>query len=119
MRHASWRKSGSCSRWNQPVPKHPNGVKEKAIRRRQAGGAHRTALPGSTTRIDGIGTESALTLLTEAGLDLTAFPSEKHFVSWLRLAPRTAFSGGKPLRHKKTDGTGCASLRFCAWRPSP
>ena len=70
------------------------------------------------TRIDGIGTESALTLLTEAGLDLTAFPSEKHFVSWLRLAPRTAFSGGKPLRHKKTDGTGstrvAAVLRMAA-----
>ena len=108
-------------RRDQPVPKHPNAIKEKAIRRR---GGHnlRTELwrlaGVDLTRIDGIGAESALTLLTEVGLDLTAFPSEKHFISWLRLAPRTAVSGGKPLPYKKRDATGstrvAAVLRMAA-----
>ena len=96
-------------RRDQSVPKHPNAIKEKAIHRR---GGHklRTELwriaGVDLTRIDGIGTEAALTLLTEVGLDLTAFPSEKHFVSWLRLAPKTAVSAGKPLHYKKSVGTG-------------
>ena len=108
-------------RRDQPVPKHPNAIKEKAIRRRgkQEVRTELWRFAGvDLTRIDGIGPN--LPWLTEAGLDLTAFPSEKHFVSWLRLAPRTAFSGGKPLRHKKTDGTGSTRVAaVCAWRPSP
>ena len=40
--------------------------------------------------------------MTEVGLDLAAFPSEKHFVSWLRLAPRTAIAGGRPLQRSKS-----------------
>lgn len=51
------------------------------------------------------------TILTEVGLDLAAFPSEKHFVSWLRLAPRTAISGGKPLpRKKRANGKGATRI---------
>ena len=37
-------------------------------------------------------------------------PSEKRFASWLQLVPRTAVSGGKPLRHKKTAGTGSTGV---------
>ena len=80
---------------------HPNPAKEKAIKGR-GDQPTRTALwrfAGiDLTRIDGIGTGAATIILTEVGLDLSSFPSEHHFVSWLRLCPRRPISGGKPLK---------------------
>ena len=61
------------------------------------------------TRIDGISTGAAQVVVGEVGLDLEAFPTEKHFVSWLRLSPKTAFSAGKPLP-KKNKGTGATRV---------
>ena len=49
--------------------------------------------------------------MTEIGADLSAFPSEKHFVSWLGLAPRHAVSGGKTLAGKKR-GPGMGATRI-------
>jgi len=53
------------------------------------------------TTIDGIGVETAEILLSEYGPDLHEFETEKQFVKHLRLAPRQAVSGGKPLRKGK------------------
>ena len=36
---------------------------------------------------------------------LSQFPTEKHFVSHVTLAPRTARSGGKPVKKKKKPGS--------------
>ena len=102
------------------LPPHPNPAKEKAIRRRGEQPL-RTALwrfaGVDLTRIDGISAGTAQVILSEVGLDLQAFPSEKHFVSWLRLSPKTGFSAGKPLP-KKNKGTGATrvagSLRMAA-----
>jgi len=102
------------------VPRHPNPTKEKTIR-------HRGEQPLRTslwrfagvdlTRIDGIRAVAAQTVLTEVGPDVTAFPSEHHFVSWLRLCPRVPISGGKPLK-KRRNGMGAnriaAALRMAA-----
>lgn len=41
--------------------------------------------------------ESALTLISEIGLDMTKFSSAKKFTAWLGLAPNTKISGGKVL----------------------
>ena len=49
------------------------------------------------TAIEGIGPTVALTFLTEVGADLSAFPSEKHFCSWLGLCPDNRISGGRIL----------------------
>lgn len=95
-------------RRQEPVPDHPNPVKQKALvkRNEQEARIELWRMSGlDLTRIDGIGVKAAKVVFTEVGLDITGFPSEKHFVSWLRLAPKTRFSGGKPLR-KRTRGTG-------------
>jgi transposase len=40
------------------------------------------------TLIDGIEVNTALVILAEIGVDVSRFPTEKHFASWLRLCPR-------------------------------
>lgn len=105
---------------DQSVPPHPNPAKEKSIKR-TGDQELRTALwrmaGVDLTRIDGIGATAAQTIITEVGLNLSAFPDEHHFVSWLRLTPRTPISGGKPLK-KKSKGLGAnrvsATLRMAA-----
>jgi len=91
-------------RGDEPVPPHPNPAKEKAIRGRGEQPVRATLWRFAgvdLTRIDGISTGTARVILTEVGTDLSAFPSEHHFVSWLRLCPRTPISGGKPLKKRR------------------
>jgi transposase len=49
------------------------------------------------TQIDGLGPYLSLKLIAECGDDLSAWPSAKHFTSWLCLAPSNKISGGKVL----------------------
>ena len=53
------------------------------------------------TAIDAVGVGVVQVVLTEYGTDLSCFPTEKHFVSHMTLAPYKAVSGGKPLKKKK------------------
>ncbi len=94
---------------DEPIPTHPNAQKEKHINARNEQQARLRLWRFSgvdLTRIDGISTRAAQTILTEVGLDLADFPTEKHFVSWLRLAPRMAISGGKKISTKNIRGSG-------------
>jgi len=52
------------------------------------------------TRINGFGPYTALRMLGECGNDMSKWPTEKHFVSWLCLSPGNRISGGKILSHK-------------------
>ena len=45
------------------------------------------ALGVDLTLIDGIDVSTALVILSEIGVDVSRFPTEKHFASWLRLCP--------------------------------
>ncbi len=93
-------------RRHEPVPSHPNPLKERAIRSRGDQDS-RTALwrlaGVDLTRIDGISAGAARVVLTEIGPNLGAFPTENHFVSWLRLCPRTPISGGKPIKKRRNS----------------
>ena len=62
-------------------------------------------------KINGLGSETILRILSEVGVDLSAFPTEKHFASWLCLSPNRRISGKKVpvsythLRAHETDSS--------------
>lgn len=113
-------KSEPDERVDQQPPKHPNPTKAKAIVKRGEEDTRQALWRFSCvdlTRIDAISTGAATIVLTEVGPDLRAFPTEKHFASWLRLAPNRQVSGGKVLS-KKRNAAGATRianvLRMCA-----
>jgi len=52
------------------------------------------------TQIPGIGASTALTVISEIGLDMSRWKSAKNFASWLGLCPGNKVSGGKRLSGK-------------------
>ncbi len=68
------------------------------------------------TQIHGLGPYLALKLIGECGTDLSAWPSAKHFTSWLCLAPSNKISGGKVLsaRTRPSGSRAAALLRLAA-----
>lgn len=57
------------------------------------------------TTIDGIGVDTTSDIISELGLDFSVFPSESHFVSYLRLAPNLSISAGKKVSSKSKAST--------------
>ena len=57
------------------------------------------------TQIEGMDETTALVILSEMGLDMTRWPTVKHFTSWLGLCPHHRVSGGQGL--KPTDQALC------------
>ncbi len=49
------------------------------------------------TEIFGINDSNAMEILSETGFEMNKWPTEKHFTSWLNLAPNNKISGGKLL----------------------
>jgi transposase len=60
------------------------------------------------TTIDGIDVMTVQTVLAEVGPDLSAWKSERHWSSWLNLAPKRDISGGRVIRHIRTNRVGNA-----------
>ena len=68
------------------------------------------------TQIEGISETTALVLLSEIGLDVSKFPHEKNFVSWLGLCPQHRGSAGKIFKRRTRRGANRAAraLRMAA-----
>lgn len=102
-------------RREEPCPPHPNPSKQRAMKKRgdlQLREALWRFAGVDLTTIDGISAPSARVILTEIGTEIAAFPTEKHFVSWLRLCPRVPISGGKPIK-KRRNGMGASRITAC------
>lgn len=52
------------------------------------------------TRIDGLSEQNVWLILSEVGLDMSPWATEKHFSSWLALCPNNMVSGGKVLKSR-------------------
>jgi transposase len=63
------------------------------------------ALGVDLTLIDGIEVGTALVILAEIGVDVSRFPTEKHFASWLRLCPPQNQSNKSKRRHRDRKRT--------------
>jgi transposase len=68
------------------------------------------------SQIDSIGPQTALQIIAEIGTDMRRWKSEKHFTSWLALAPNNKVSGGRLLSSRTPPSANRAAvmLRRCA-----
>jgi transposase len=68
------------------------------------------------TAIEGIDEPTALTIISEIGLDMGRWPTVKHFTSWLGLCPHHRVSGGKVLSRgtKPSANRVATALRLAA-----
>ena len=68
------------------------------------------------TKIPGINSSTAIKIVSEIGTDMSHWPSEKHFASWLGLCPGNKISGGKILssKTKPTANKASQALRLSA-----
>jgi len=68
------------------------------------------------TRIDGIQVQTAQVVISEVGVDMTRWPDEHQFASWLGLSPHHTITGGKVIRRgtKKVLNRAATALRLAA-----
>ena len=97
------------------VKPRKRGRKSNDVRFEATGPLFR-ALGVDLTLIEGIDVGTALVILAEIGVDVSRFPTEKHFASWLRLCPPQDESNKTKKRrgHRKGANPATIALRMCA-----
>lgn len=68
------------------------------------------------TKIDSIEVLTVQTVISECGYDMSRFPTEKNFSSWLGLSPNNVITGGKVRRRgtRKVHNRAADALRVAA-----
>jgi transposase len=68
------------------------------------------------TQIDSIDVRTAMTILSEAGWDMSKWKDENHFVSWLRLCPDNKISGDRVIGKGRlaTNNRATIALKMAA-----
>ena len=64
------------------------------------------------TKAEGMDEKMLLDVISVTGADMSKWPTEQHFTSWLNLSPRRMESGGKYLGNKKRRTTNPATQAF-------
>ena len=97
-------------------PSQPLGPRPKKAARNAPGFDLRSELYRITgidwSQINGIDVVTAQTVIAEVGAELSTFPSERHFASWLGLSPTNEQSGGKVLNRHTRKVVNRATVAF-------
>lgn len=64
------------------------------------------------TAVDGLDALTVQTIISEVGVDMSPWPTDKHFGAWLGLAPRNQTSGGKVKRRDTAKNSNRAATAF-------
>lgn len=64
------------------------------------------------TEVDGLDALSVQTIISEVGVDMSPWRTDKHFGAWLGLAPRNQSSGGKIKRRDTARNSNRAATAF-------
>lgn len=106
---------------------NPKGVEDLPYKARRVTGRNKLTFDArgylyqmtgvDLTQVDGLDTLTVLKIISEIGLDMSRWPTVKHFASWLGLSPGSKISGGKVLssRTKKCSNRAAHYLRLAAY----
>ena len=98
------------------LPESEAVTKSKYVRKNQysfnAKGYLSHLLGTDLTCAEGMDEKMLLDVVSVTGADMSKWPTEQHFTSWLNLSPRRMESGGKYLGSKKRSTTNPATQAF-------
>lgn len=99
-----------------PPPKHTRKRRKNQAYFELAPALYRMSGGVDLTQIDGVDELTIQKVLSEVGTDMSQWPTEKHFTSWLRLCPNNKVTGGKVKQKgvQPTTNRASTALRVAA-----